>query len=153
MDAKAAKLAEEKDQAIKDQDFEKAAELRDKQEKIESERKEKESAWREGESDVKMVVDEDVIAEVISQTTGIPVFKLTQAESKKLMGMESELHKRIIGQDEAVSALSRSIRRARVGLKDQSVRLARSSSLARPALVRPSWPRLSPNSCSTMRMR
>ena len=118
MDAKAAKLAEEKDQAIKDQDFEKAAELRDKQEKIESERKEKESAWREGESDVKMVVDEDVIAEVISQTTGIPVFKLTQAESKKLMGMESELHKRIIGQDEAVSALSRSIRRARVGLKD-----------------------------------
>ena len=101
-----------------DQDFEKAAELRDKQEKIESERKEKESAWREGESDVKMVVDEDVIAEVISQTTGIPVFKLTQAESKKLMGMESELHKRIIGQDEAVSALSRSIRRARVGLKD-----------------------------------
>ena len=118
LDAKAAKLAEEKDQAIKDQDFEKAAELRDKQEKIESERKEKESAWREGESDVKMVVDEDVIAEVISQTTGIPVFKLTQAESKKLMGMESELHKRIIGQDEAVSALSRSIRRARVGLKD-----------------------------------
>ena len=118
LDAKAAKLAEEKDQAIKDQDFEKAAELRDKQEKIESERKEKESAWREGESDVKMVVNEDVIAEVISQTTGIPVFKLTQAESKKLMGMESELHKRIIGQDEAVSALSRSIRRARVGLKD-----------------------------------
>ena len=55
-----------------------SAELRDKQEKIESERKEKESAWREGESDVKMVVDEDVIAEVISQTTGIPVFKLTQ---------------------------------------------------------------------------
>ena len=67
---------------------------------------------------MKMVVDEDVIAEVISQTTGIPVFKLTQAESKKLMTMESELHKRIIGQDEAVSALSRSIRRARVGLKD-----------------------------------
>ncbi|WP_291534947.1 ATP-dependent Clp protease ATP-binding subunit, partial [Bifidobacterium sp. UBA6881] len=118
LDAKVAKLAKEKDQAIKDQDFEKAAELRDKQEKLEAERKEKESAWREGESDVKMVVDEDVIAEVISQTTGIPVFKLTQAESKKLMSMESELHKRIIGQDEAVSALSRSIRRARVGLKD-----------------------------------
>ena len=118
LDTKIAKLAEEKDQAIKGQDFEKAAELRDKQEKLEAERKQKESSWREGESDVKMVVDEDVIAEVISQTTGIPVFKLTQAESKKLMGMESELHKRIIGQDEAVSALSRSIRRARVGLKD-----------------------------------
>ena len=106
------------DKAIKDQDFEKAAELRDNQEKLEAERKEKESSWREGESDVEMVVNEDVIAQVISSTTGIPVFKLTQAESKKLLGMESELHKRIIGQDEAVSALSRSIRRTRVGLKD-----------------------------------
>ena len=118
LDEKIAKIAADKDEAIKGQDFEKAAELRDKQEKLEAERKQKESSWREGESDVKMVVDEDVIAEVISQTTGIPVFKLTQAESKKLMTMESELHKRIIGQDEAVSALSRSIRRARVGLKD-----------------------------------
>ena len=76
LDTKIAKLAEEKDQSIKNQDFEKAAELRDKQEKLEAERKQKESSWREGESDVKMVVDEDVIAEVISQTTGIPVFKL-----------------------------------------------------------------------------
>ena len=106
------------DEAIKGQDFEKAAELRDKQEKLEADRKQKEDSWREGESDVKMVVDEDVIAEVISSTTGIPVFKLTQAESKKLLNMEAELHKRIIGQDEAVSALSRSIRRTRVGLKD-----------------------------------
>ena len=118
LDAKIAKISDEKDKAIKDQDFEKAAQLRDSQEKLESERKEKESSWREGESDVKMVVDEDVIAQVISSSTGIPVFKLTQAESKKLMGMEAELHKRIIGQDEAVAALSRSIRRARVGLKD-----------------------------------
>ncbi len=85
---------------------------------MEAERKAKEDSWREGESNVKMVVDEDVIAEVISATTGIPVFKLTQAESKKLLNMEAELHKRIIGQDEAVSALSRSIRRTRVGLKD-----------------------------------
>lgn len=118
LDQRIARLAGEKDEAIKGQDFEKAAELRDSQEKLEAERKEKEAAWREGESDVKMTVDEDVIAEVISNTTGIPVFKLTQAESKKLMGMEGELHKRIIGQDEAVTALSRSIRRARVGLKD-----------------------------------
>ena len=118
LDAKVDKVSAQKDQAIKDQDFEKAAELRDSQEKLEAERKEKEKAWRQGESDVKMVVDEDVIAEVVSSTTGIPVFKLTQAESKKLLGMEKELHKRIIGQDEAVSALSRSIRRTRVGLKD-----------------------------------
>ena len=100
-----------------------------------------------------MVVDEDVIAEVISSTTGIPVFKLTQAESKKLLNMEAELHKRIIGQDEAVSALSRSIRRTRVGLKDPKRRPVRSSSPAPPASARPSWPRRSPNSCSTMRTR
>ncbi|MCI8753619.1 MAG: ATP-dependent Clp protease ATP-binding subunit [Bifidobacterium pseudolongum] len=118
LDARVDRIAKEKDQASKDQEFEKAAELRDSQEKLEAERKEKEKAWREGESDVRMVVDEDVIAQVISQSTGIPVFKLTQAESKKLLGMEAELHKRIIGQDEAVSALSRSIRRTRVGLKD-----------------------------------
>ncbi|MCT6874146.1 MAG: AAA family ATPase, partial [Bifidobacterium sp.] len=118
LDAKVDRISAQKDQAIKDQDFEKAAQLRDSQEKLEAERKEKEQAWHEGESDVKMVVDEDVIAEVVSSTTGIPVFKLTQAESKKLLGMEKELHKRIIGQDEAVSALSRSIRRTRVGLKD-----------------------------------
>ena len=118
LDSKISKLSEKKDEAIKNQDFEKAADLRDEQEKLEEERKNKEQAWREGESNVNMVVNEDVIASVVSNTTGIPVVKLTQAESKKLLGMEAELHKRIIGQDEAVSALSRSIRRARVGLKD-----------------------------------
>ncbi|MCI1935934.1 MAG: ATP-dependent Clp protease ATP-binding subunit [Bifidobacteriaceae bacterium] len=118
LDTKIASLKSEKDKAIKDQDFEKAADLRDSQEKLEEERKTKEKAWREGESDVSMVVDEEVIAQVISSTTGIPVFKLTQAESKKLLNMENELHKRVIGQDEAISAISRSIRRARVGLKD-----------------------------------
>jgi ATP-dependent Clp protease ATP-binding subunit ClpC len=118
LDTKIAKLKKDKDQAVEDQDFEKAADLRDSQEKMEAERKTKEQAWREGESDVSMVVDEEVIAQVISSTTGIPVFKLTQAESKKLLNMENELHKRVIGQDEAISAISRSIRRARVGLKD-----------------------------------
>jgi ATP-dependent Clp protease ATP-binding subunit ClpC len=118
IDARIARISSEKDKAIKDQDFERAAELRDSEDKLQSERKDKEKTWREGGSDVKMVVDEDVIAEVVSSTTGIPVFKLTQAESKKLLNMESELHRRIIGQDEAVSALARSIRRTRVGLKD-----------------------------------
>ena len=115
LDEKIAKIAADKDEAIKGQDFEKAAELRDKQEKLEADRKQKEDSWREGESDVKMVVDEDVIAEVISSTTGIPVFKLTQAESKKLLNMEAELHKRIIGQNKAIEALSKSIRRTRAG--------------------------------------
>lgn len=118
MDTKITDLKSQKDQAISDQDFEKAAALRDEQETLEKTRKEREQAWREGESDASMVVDEETIAQVISDTTGIPVFKLTQAESAKLLAMEDELHKRIIGQDEAVSALARSIRRARVGLKD-----------------------------------
>ena len=118
LDNKISKLSKKKDEAIKNQDFEHAADLRDEQEKLEEDRKSKEKAWREGESRVNMVVDEDVIASVVSSTTGIPVVKLTQAESKKLLNMEDELHKRIIGQDEAISALSRSIRRARVGLKD-----------------------------------
>ena len=115
---KISKLSEKKNEAIKQQDFEEAANLRDDQEKLENEAAEKEKAWREGESNVKMVVDEDMIASVVSSTTGIPVVKLTQAESQKLLKMEAELHKRIVGQDEAVSALARSIRRARVGLKD-----------------------------------
>lgn len=118
LDVKVAKVKADKDKAIADQDFEKAASLRDAQEKLEQERKDKEKSWRKGESDVSMVVDEDTIAHVISSATGIPVFKLTETESKKLLNMEAELHKRVIGQDEAVEALSRSIRRARVGLKD-----------------------------------
>ena len=118
LEAKVAKLSAEKEQAVKDQDFEKAADMRDDLEKLQTELKNRQKAWHEGETDAKMVVDEDVIAEVVSSTTGIPVVKLTQAESKKLLNMEAELHKRIIGQDEAVSALARSIRRTRVGLKD-----------------------------------
>ena len=118
LEAKVAKLSAEKEQAVKDQDFERAADMRDDLEKLQTELKDRQKAWHEGETDAKMVVDEDVIAEVVSSTTGIPVVKLTQAESKKLLNMEAELHKRIIGQDEAVSALARSIRRTRVGLKD-----------------------------------
>ena len=118
LEAKVAKLSAEKEQAVKDQDFEKAADMRDDLEKLQTELKNRQKAWHEGETDAKMVVDEDVIAEVVSSTTGIPVVKLTQAESKKLLNMEAELHKRIIGQNEAVSALARSIRRTRVGLKD-----------------------------------
>ena len=118
LEVKVAKLSAEKEQAVKDQDFEKAADMRDDLEKLQTELKDRQKAWHEGETDAKMVVDEDVIAEVVSSTTGIPVVKLTQAESKKLLNMEAELHKRIIGQDEAVSALARSIRRTRVGLKD-----------------------------------
>ena len=82
LDIKVEKVKSDKDKAIADQDFEKAASLRDTQEKLEQERKDKEKSWREGESDVSMVVDEDTIANVISSSTGIPVFKLTETESK-----------------------------------------------------------------------
>lgn len=118
IDNQLARVEKDKTAAIKAQDFEKAATLRDRQGKLKKEREEKEKSWREGDSRVSMVVTDQLIAEVVSDTTGIPVYKLTEKESKKLLGMEDELHKRVIGQDEAINAISRSIRRARVGLKD-----------------------------------
>lgn len=118
IDNQLAQVEKDKTAAIKAQDFEKAATLRDRQGKLKKEREEKEKSWREGDSRVSMVVTDQLIAEVVSDTTGIPVYKLTEKESKKLLGMEDELHKRVIGQDEAINAISRSIRRARVGLKD-----------------------------------
>jgi ATP-dependent Clp protease ATP-binding subunit ClpC len=118
LDASLAKVKDDKERVIKAQDFEKAAQLRDEQERLEKERKEKEKAWREGKSDVSMTVTDQTIADVVSDTTGIPVNKLTQKESSKLLHMEDELHKRVIGQEEAINAVARSIRRARVGLKD-----------------------------------
>ncbi len=118
LDEKIAQLQEVKEAAIEGQDFEKAASLRDEMQQLKDARAEREKAWREGDLDVVAVVDEDLIAEVLSMSTGIPVFKLTEAESAKLLRMEDELHKRVIGQDEAVKAISQSIRRARAGLKD-----------------------------------
>ncbi|WP_279058770.1 ATP-dependent Clp protease ATP-binding subunit [Mobiluncus mulieris] len=118
VDEKIAKTRRAKEAAIDAQDFEKAASLRDEEKKLASERAEKEEQWRSGEDKTKLVVDAEQIAEVLAMATGIPVFKLTQAESSKLLRMEDELHKRIIGQNEAVKAVSQSIRRTRAGLKD-----------------------------------
>lgn len=118
MEAKIAKVRQEKEEAIDDQDFERAAGLRDEEGRLIAERNQKEESWRSGEMDEVAEVDEDLIAEVLAQSTGIPVFKLTETESAKLLHMEDELHKRIIGQDQAVKALSQSIRRTRAGLKD-----------------------------------
>ncbi len=113
-----ADVRREKEAAIDGQDFEKAASLRDKEQQLSTKHSEREQAWKEGDLDVVAVVDEDLITEVLSMSTGIPVFKLTEAESSKLLRMEDELHKRVIGQDEAVKALSQAIRRTRAGLKD-----------------------------------
>ncbi|MCL1900588.1 MAG: ATP-dependent Clp protease ATP-binding subunit, partial [Promicromonosporaceae bacterium] len=108
----------EKEAAIDEQDFEKAAGLRDKEKQLTTKRQAMETAWREGNLETIAVVDEDVIAEVLAMSTGVPVAKLTEAESARLLRMEDELHKRVIGQNDAIKALSQAIRRTRAGLKD-----------------------------------
>ena len=118
LDEQIAEVKRNKESAIDDQDFEKAASLRDEEQKLTEERKQKESSWRDGSREAIAEVSEDDIAEVLAMSTGIPVFKLTQTESAKLLKMEDELHKRVIGQDTAVKALAQSIRRTRSGLKD-----------------------------------
>ena len=118
IDEKIAEVKREKESAIDDQDFERAASLRDDERRLADERAAKEKAWKSGDLDQVAEVDEALIAEVLAMSTGIPVVKLTEAESAKLLNMESELHKRIIGQNKAIEALSKSIRRTRAGLKD-----------------------------------
>ncbi|RRD48963.1 ATP-dependent Clp protease ATP-binding subunit [Arachnia propionica] len=117
-DEQIAKLKMEKDAAIDAQDFETAARLRDDVTQLQAQRAEKEEAWKQGDSDIPAVVGEEEIAVVLSGSTGIPVFKLTEEESARLLRMEEELGKRYIGQEDAVKALARSIRRTRAGLKD-----------------------------------
>ncbi|MEZ2391747.1 ATP-dependent Clp protease ATP-binding subunit [bacterium RCC_150] len=118
MAGRIAELKMEKESAIDAQDFEGAAALRDKEQKLITERSEKERRWRTGRMEDLFEVDEDLIAEVLANATGIPVFKLTEEESSRLLKMEDELHKRVVGQDEAIRALSQVIRRWRAGLKD-----------------------------------
>ncbi|MGA4668910.1 ATP-dependent Clp protease ATP-binding subunit [Propionibacteriaceae bacterium Y1923] len=108
----------EKEAAIDAQDFERAAGLRDDEQKLLAERAGKEAEWRAGDTTTAAEVGEEEIAEVLSSATGIPVFKLTEEESARLLRMEDEIGKRIIGQRDGVKALSRSIRRTRAGLKD-----------------------------------
>ena len=110
------KVAKEK--AIEDQDFELAATKRDEEKKLNIERVKMEKQYRAGSVAAQGIVDEGLIAEVLAQATGIPVFKLTEEESAKLIFMEDELHKRVIGQEDAIAAVSKSIRRQRAGLKD-----------------------------------
>ncbi|PFG28002.1 ATP-dependent Clp protease [Corynebacterium renale] len=111
-------VRKEKEAAIDAQDFEKASSLREKERTLNEERKEREKQWQNGELQDIAEVGEDQIAEVLANWTGIPVFKLSEEESTRLLKMEEELHKRIIGQDDAVKTVSRAIRRTRAGLKD-----------------------------------
>jgi ATP-dependent Clp protease ATP-binding subunit ClpC len=117
-DEKIANVRREKESAIDAQDFERAASLRDDEKKLINAKAEREKQWKAGDMDVVAEVDEELIAEVLSTATGIPVFQLTEEESSRLLKMEEELAKRYIGQTDAVKALSRSIRRTRAGLKD-----------------------------------
>ncbi|MGH3318616.1 MAG: ATP-dependent Clp protease ATP-binding subunit [Streptosporangiaceae bacterium] len=117
-DEKIAEVRREKESAIDAQDFEKAASLRDKEKQLLQQKSQREQEWKSGDMDVVAEVDDDLVAEVLSTATGIPVFRLTEEESQRLLRMEDELHRRVIGQDDAIKALSQSIRRTRAGLKD-----------------------------------
>ncbi len=108
----------QKEQAIEAQEFEKAANLRDQERRLSGKKRELEEQWRSGESADRPKLGEEEIADIVSMWTGIPVFKLTEAETQKLIRMEDELHKRVIGQQPAIEAVSKAIRRSRAGLKD-----------------------------------
>jgi ATP-dependent Clp protease ATP-binding subunit ClpC len=108
----------EKEAAIENQEFEKAAALRDQERKLAGKKRELEEEWESGESVERPAIGEEEIADIVSMWTGIPVFKLTEAETQKLMRMEEELHKRVIGQHPAIEVISKAIRRSRAGLKD-----------------------------------
>lgn len=118
LDDQLREVRSKKDKAIGAQDFETAAELRDKESKLKAEREQAEKKWEEDTSKQVSQVTVKDIADVVSMTTGVPVSNLTEAETEKLLRMEGVLHERVIGQDEAVTALSKAIRRSRAGLKD-----------------------------------
>jgi ATP-dependent Clp protease ATP-binding subunit ClpC len=117
-DEKIADVRREKESAIDSQDFEKAAALRDNEKQLIAKKDAREKEWKAGDMDTPAEVNEELIAEVLATATGIPVFKLTEEESQRLLRMEDELHRRVIGQDPAIKSLSQAIRRTRAGLKD-----------------------------------
>ncbi len=112
------KLGAEKDEAVKNADYERAAQIRDKLDSIKLKKKTMQKEWRDHSKEIDGVVDEEVVAEVVASMTGIPLKRMGQDEADRLLGLETELHKRVVSQDEAVSAVSRAVRRSRSGLKD-----------------------------------
>ena len=117
-DDRIAEVRKDKESAIDAQDFEKAASLRDNEKQLIAEKNTREREWKSGDMDVIAEVDDKLVAEVLALMTGIPVTDLSEDDAKRLLAMEDELHKRVIGQEQAIKALSRSIRRTRAGLKD-----------------------------------
>ena len=112
------RLSVEKDEAVKAADYERAAELRDKAEQLRKKKEDIQKEWRARAMEVDGVVDEDVVAEVVSKMTGVPLTRLEKEEAARLLDLENELHKKVISQEEAIKAISKAIRRARAGLKD-----------------------------------
>jgi len=112
------RLGGEKDEAVKNADYERAAQIRDKLDSIKLKKKTMQKEWRDHSKEIDGVVDEDVVAEVVASMTGIPLKRMGQVEADRLLGLEAELHKQVVSQDEAVSAVARAVRRSRSGLKD-----------------------------------
>src|SRR5258706_1137665 len=112
------RLSIQKDEAVKNAEYEEAARLRDQAEQLRKSKEEMQRQWREKAKEVDGVVDEEVIAEVVSKMTGVPLTRLEKGEAERLLAMEDELHKQVVSQHEAVHAISKAIRRSRSGLKD-----------------------------------
>ena len=107
------RLSIQKDEAVKNAEYEEAAELRDQAEALRAKKEEMQRQWREKAKEVDGVVDEEVIAEVVSKMTGVPLTRLEKEEAQRLLELENELHKRVVSQDEAIKAIAKTIRRAR----------------------------------------
>jgi len=118
IEEKIERLSIAKDEAVKAADYERAADLRDQAEKLRKQKEKVQQDWRDRMNEIDAVVDEEVIAEVVSKMTGVPLTRLEKEESQRLLALEDELHKTVVSQDQAVKAVSRAIRKARSGLKD-----------------------------------
>lgn len=118
LEEKIERLSIEKDEAVKAADYERAAELRDEAEKLRRSKEDIQKEWRAKSNEVDGVVDEEVISEVVSKMTGIPLTRLEKAETERLLKLEEELHKKVVSQDEGIKRISKALRRARSGLKD-----------------------------------
>jgi ATP-dependent Clp protease ATP-binding subunit ClpC len=153
LETRLTEVQEAKKKAVEEQRFEEAGRLRDQEKTLLEEKSNKEAEVKASGVDLFDEVDEEAVAEVLSIWTGIPVYKLTEEETAKLLNMEAELHKRIIGQEDAIKAVSQSIRRTRAGLKDPKRPSGSFIFLGPPASARPSWPRRSPSSCSATTAR
>jgi ATP-dependent Clp protease ATP-binding subunit ClpC len=118
LDEKIEKLNQEKEAAVMDQDFERAAALRDQSEKLRKEKEQTQKQWREKSKETDGIVDEEIIAEVVSKMTGVPLRKVGEDETRRLLNMEAELHNAVISQNEAIHAIAKAVRKSRSGMKD-----------------------------------